>query len=121
MPVTTRSRSIATIPSTVAGNLDGGPGNDTVKGHGTLDGGSGNDADRLPLADTLRGEQRPRPLDAGNGPDDIAGGSGTDSLTYPATAPRRSTSRSAPETATTAASRIRAPAGATRSTATSRS
>lgn len=75
------------IPSTVAGNLDGGPGNDTVKGHGTLDGGSGNDAVvGSPLADTLRGGSGRDALDGGNGPDDIAGGSGTDSLTYAARA-----------------------------------
>ena len=73
------------IPSTVIGNLDGGPGNDTVTGHGTLDGGSGNDTVLgSPIADTLRGGSGRDALDGGNGPDDIAGGSGTDSLTYAA-------------------------------------
>ncbi len=75
----------STIPSTVLGNLDGGPGNDTLSGHGTLDGGSGNDTVLgSPFADTIRGGSGRDSLDGGNGPDDIAGGSGTDSLTYAA-------------------------------------
>lgn len=73
------------IPSTVAGNLDGGSGADTVTGHGNLNGGSGNDTViGSTLADTLRGGSGRDFLDGGNGPDEIAGGSSTDTLTYPA-------------------------------------
>jgi Ca2+-binding RTX toxin-like protein len=74
-----------TIPSTVAGNLDGGPGGDSVSGRGTLSGGSGNDLiNGSPLTDNVRGSSGRDFIDAGDGPDDIQGGSGTDTLLYPA-------------------------------------
>jgi Ca2+-binding RTX toxin-like protein len=77
---------LATIPSTTIGNLDGGPGDDSVTGHGTLRAGSSNDTILgSPLADTIRGESGRDFIDAGDGPDDIEGGSGTDTLAYPAT------------------------------------
>jgi Ca2+-binding RTX toxin-like protein len=77
---------LSTIPSTVAGNLDGGSGNDVVSGHGTLTGGSGDDLIRgSALADNVRGGSGRDAIDAGDGPDDIVGGSGTDTLSYPAT------------------------------------
>jgi Ca2+-binding RTX toxin-like protein len=92
----------ATIPSTVNEDLDGGGGNDTVRGAnspGTLNGGSGNDTvsgrgtvngdagndvvTGSPAADTIRGGSGRDLVDGGDGRDDIAGGSGTDTLTYP--------------------------------------
>jgi Ca2+-binding RTX toxin-like protein len=101
-----RADSIAidsTVPATVAGNLDGGPdndtvtggagqstvrgdsGNDTVAGRGTVDGGSGNDTvTGSSLADTIRGGRGRDVLNGADGPDDIAGGSNTDTLVYPA-------------------------------------
>jgi Ca2+-binding RTX toxin-like protein len=76
---------LGTIPSTVTGNLDGGPGDDSVSGHGTLDGGSGKDViTGSPLADNVRGSSGNDTIDAGDGPDDIEGGSNTDTLVYPA-------------------------------------
>jgi Ca2+-binding RTX toxin-like protein len=94
---------LATIPSTVNEDLDGGGGNDSVLGAnspGTLNGGSGNDivAGRgtvdgdagndvvtgSPAPDTIRGGTGRDLVDGGGGPDDIAGGGGTDTLTYPA-------------------------------------
>ncbi len=59
------------IPPTAAGNLDGGPGNDTLVGS--------------PSADKLRGGSGKDSLDGRDGADDIGGGSGTDALIYPAT------------------------------------
>jgi Ca2+-binding RTX toxin-like protein len=74
-----------TIPSTVSGSLDGGPGNDTVSGHGTLTGGSGDDTlIGSALADNVRARSGRDWIEAGDGPDDIIGGSGTDTLAYPA-------------------------------------
>ncbi len=61
----------ASIPSTVAGNLDGGPGNDTLIGS--------------PSADKLRGGGGRDSLDGRAGADDLRGGSGTDTLAYLAT------------------------------------
>lgn len=79
------SMDLATIPSNVAGNLNGGPGDDSVSGHGTLDGGSGNDLIQgSALADNVRASSGRDFIDAGDGPDDIVGGSGTDTLAYPA-------------------------------------
>jgi Ca2+-binding RTX toxin-like protein len=79
------SMDLATIPTSVTGNLDGGPGNDSVSGHGTLNGGSGNDLILgSVLADNVRGSSGRDYIDAGNGPDDITGGSSTDTLVYPA-------------------------------------
>jgi Ca2+-binding RTX toxin-like protein len=76
---------LGTIPSTVTGNLDGGPGDDSVSGHGTLNGGSGNDLiHSSSLADNVRASSGRDFIDAGDGPDDIQGGSGTDTLIYPA-------------------------------------
>jgi Ca2+-binding RTX toxin-like protein len=76
---------VASVPSTVVANFDGGSGDDTVSGHGSLDGGSGNDqVFGSPMGDTIRGGSGKDSLDGGDGPDDIAGGSGTDSLSYPA-------------------------------------
>jgi Ca2+-binding RTX toxin-like protein len=76
---------LASIPSTVTANFDGGSGDDTVSGHGSLSGGSGNDQVLgSPMADTLRGGSGRDALDGGDGPDDITGGSGTDTLSYPA-------------------------------------
>jgi Ca2+-binding RTX toxin-like protein len=81
----TISMDVASIASTVTGNLDGGPGDDSVSGHGTLDGGSGNDVIHgSALADNVRASSGRDFIDAGDGPDDIAGGSGTDTLAYPA-------------------------------------
>ena len=81
----TISMDVATIPSTVTGNLDGGPGDDSVSGHGTLDGGSGNDLIRgSAFADNVRASSGRDYIDAVDGPDDIVGGSGTDTLAYPA-------------------------------------
>jgi Ca2+-binding RTX toxin-like protein len=75
----------ASVPSSVAGNLDGGSGNDAVSGHGSVNGGSGNDTViGSPLADTIRGGSGRDTVDGRNGPDDIAGGSGTDTLVYAA-------------------------------------
>jgi Ca2+-binding RTX toxin-like protein len=79
------SMDVATIPPNVVGNLDGGPGDDSVSGHGTLDGGSGNDEIHgSALPDNVRASSGRDFIDAGDGPDDIAGGSGTDTLAYPA-------------------------------------
>ncbi len=79
------SMDVATIPTSVVGNLDGGPGDDSVSGHGTLNGGSGNDLIHgSPLADNVRASSGRDFVDAGDGPDDIEGGSGTDTLDYPA-------------------------------------
>jgi Ca2+-binding RTX toxin-like protein len=76
---------LASIPSTVSANFDGGSGDDAVSGHGSLDGGSGNDQVLgSPMADTIRGGSGKDTLDGGDGPDDIAGGSSTDALSYPA-------------------------------------
>jgi Ca2+-binding RTX toxin-like protein len=76
---------LASIPSTVTANFDGGSGDDTVSGHGSLSGGSGNDQVLgSPMADTLRGGSGRDALDGGDGPDDITGGGGTDTLSYPA-------------------------------------
>jgi Ca2+-binding RTX toxin-like protein len=76
---------VSTIPSTVTGNLDGGPGDDSLNGHGTLTGGSGKDQiTGSPLADNVRGSSGNDAIDAGDGPDDIQGGSNTDALVYPA-------------------------------------
>jgi Ca2+-binding RTX toxin-like protein len=76
---------LATIPSTVTGNLDGGPGNDSLSGHGTLTGDSGNDLIQgSPLADNVRAGSGRDFIEAGDGPDDIQGGSSTDTLVYPA-------------------------------------
>ena len=78
------SMDLSTIPDTVAGNLDGGPGDDSVSGHGTLDGGSGNDQIHgSALADNVRASSGRDYIDAGDGPDDVVGGSGTDTLAYP--------------------------------------
>jgi Ca2+-binding RTX toxin-like protein len=67
------------------GTLNGGSGNDQVRGRGTVDGGSGNDlVIGSPLADTIKGGNGRDTVDGGDGPDDIAGGSGTDTLIYPA-------------------------------------
>ncbi len=69
-----RDDSIAlegSIPSTAAGNLDGGPGNDTLIGS--------------PSADKLRGGSGKDSLDGRDGADDLRGGSGTDTLAYLAT------------------------------------
>ncbi len=77
---------LGTIPTTVTGNLDGGSGDDAVRGHGTLAGGTGNDGIvGSPLADNVRGGSGRDFIDAGDGSDDIAGGSSTDTLAYPAT------------------------------------
>ena len=92
-----------TIPSTVTESLDGGPGNDAVRGArtpGTLRGGTGNDQvtgqgtlmgdagndviTGTPSAETLRGGTGNDVVDGGDGPDDIGGGRGTDTLLYPA-------------------------------------
>lgn len=76
---------LATIPDTVTGNLDGGPGDDSVSGHGTLNGGSGNDLIQgSALADNVRASSGRDFIDAGDGADDIVGGTGTDTLAYPA-------------------------------------
>jgi Ca2+-binding RTX toxin-like protein len=76
---------LGTIPSTVTGSLDGGPGDDSISGHGTLTGGTGKDAiTGSPLADNVRGSSGNDTIDAGDGPDDIQGGSNTDTLVYPA-------------------------------------
>ncbi len=76
---------LGTIPTTVSGNLDGGPGDDSVSGHGTLTGDSGRDQiTGSPLADNVRGGSGNDTIDAGAGPDDIQGGSNTDTLVYPA-------------------------------------
>ena len=76
---------LSTIPSTVTGNLDGGPGDDSISGHGTLMGDTGRDQiTGSPLADTARGGSGNDLIDAGDGPDDILGGSNTDTLVYPA-------------------------------------
>ena len=76
---------LATIPSTVTGSLDGGPGDDSISGHGTLTGGTGKDSiTGSPLADNVRGSSGNDTIDAGLGPDDIQGGSNTDTLVYPA-------------------------------------
>jgi len=91
-----------TIPSTVTQDLDGGSGNDSVHGAnspGTVRGGSGNDLvtgrgtllgdsgndviSGSPFADTLRGSTGRDLLNGGDGPDDIAGGSNSDTLLYP--------------------------------------
>jgi Ca2+-binding RTX toxin-like protein len=93
----------ATVPSTITetldgggandtvtgantpGNLRGGSGNDRLIGRGTLEGGGGNDdLTGSPLADTLRGSSGRDMLNGGFGADDIGGGSGTDTLIYPA-------------------------------------
>jgi Ca2+-binding RTX toxin-like protein len=75
---------LATIPSAVLANFDGGSGDDTIAGHGSLNGESGNDhVAGSPLADTVRGGSGRDTIDAGDGADDIAGGSGTDTLFYP--------------------------------------
>ena len=79
------SMDLGTIPPAVTGNLDGGPGDDSVSGHGTLTGGSGNDfITGSPLADNVRAGSGRDFIDAGDGPDDIQGGTGTDTLLYPA-------------------------------------
>lgn len=76
---------LGTIPSTVTGSLDGGPGDDSIGGHGTLTGGSGRDAiTGSPLGDNVRGGSGNDTIEAGDGPDDIRGGSNTDTLVYPA-------------------------------------
>jgi Ca2+-binding RTX toxin-like protein len=76
---------LSTIPSAVTGNLDGGPGNDSVSGHGTLTGDSGNDLIQgSPLTDNVRAGSGRDFIEAGDGPDDIQGGSSTDTLSYPA-------------------------------------
>jgi Ca2+-binding RTX toxin-like protein len=76
---------LGTIPSTVTGSLDGGPGDDSISGHGTLTGGTGKDViTGSPLADNVRGSSGNDTIDAGDGPDDIQGGSNTDTLVYPA-------------------------------------
>jgi len=91
-----------TIPGTITENLDGGSANDTVTGantpgsvkggsgndrvtgRGTLDGGSGNDVlTGSPMADNIRGSSGRDLVDGGDGADDIAGGSSTDTLVYP--------------------------------------
>lgn len=79
------SMDLGTIPSTVTGNLDGGPGDDSVHGHGTLIGDSGNDTIvGSPFADTVRGGSGRDWIEAGDGSDDIEGGGSTDTLVYPA-------------------------------------
>jgi Ca2+-binding RTX toxin-like protein len=79
------AKDLGTIPSTVTGSLDGGPGDDSISGHGTLTGGTGKDAiTGSPLADNVRGSSGNDMIDAGDGPDDIQGGSNTDTLVYPA-------------------------------------
>jgi Ca2+-binding RTX toxin-like protein len=76
---------LSTIPSTVLGSLDGGPGDDTVSGHGTLTGDTGKDLiTGSALADNVRGSSGNDTIEAGAGPDDILGGSNTDTLVYPA-------------------------------------
>ena len=91
----------ATIPGTINETVDGGSGNDHVRGAntpGTVSGGSGNDdvygrgtvnggaGDHLltgsPLADTLRGGSGGDHLDGGLGASSIAGGSQADTLVY---------------------------------------
>jgi Ca2+-binding RTX toxin-like protein len=75
---------LSAIPATVTGSLDGGPGDDSVSGHGTLTGGTGKDLIMgSALADNVRGSSGNDTIDAGDGPDDIAGGSNTDTLVYP--------------------------------------
>jgi Ca2+-binding RTX toxin-like protein len=77
---------LSSIPSTVTGSLDGGPGDDVLSGHGTLTGGSGNDEVLgSPLADSIRAGSGRDFIDARDGADDIAGGRGADTLAYPAT------------------------------------
>ncbi len=76
---------LATIPTAVTGNLDGGPGGDSVTGHGTLRGGSGNDVIQgSALADNVRGGSGRDWIEAGEGSDDIEGGRSADTLVYPA-------------------------------------
>jgi Ca2+-binding RTX toxin-like protein len=76
---------LSTIPSTVTGILDGGPGDDSISGHGTLTGDTGRDQiTGSPLADNVRGGSGNDTIDAGDGPDDVQGGSNTDTLVYPA-------------------------------------
>jgi Ca2+-binding RTX toxin-like protein len=77
---------LSTIPAAVTGNLDGGPGDDSISGHGTLTAGSGKDQiNGSPLADNVRSSSGNDTIDAGDGPDDIQRGSNTDTLVYPAT------------------------------------
>jgi Ca2+-binding RTX toxin-like protein len=76
---------LTTIPSTVTGSLDGGPGDDSISGRGTLTGDTGKDQiSGSLLADNVRGSSGNDTIDAGDGPDDIQGGSGTDTVVYPA-------------------------------------
>ncbi len=78
------SMDLGTIPPNVTGNLDGGPGDDSVSGHGTLNGGSGNDTIvGSPVADNIRAGSGRDWIQAGDGPDDIEGGRSTDTLAYP--------------------------------------
>jgi Ca2+-binding RTX toxin-like protein len=80
------SMDLGSIPPAVTGNLNGGPGNDSISGHGTLTGESGDDTIvGSPLADNVRGGSGRDWIQADDGSDDVVGGSGTDTFVYPAT------------------------------------